>query len=283
MAVGGFMKIISWNCQHSFDAIKIDEILKFGADIYVIQGCKKSDFDNFKKSWKYKNWYGDDHEFSDPEMAIFSNNCKIEFSNEFNRNFRYIIPYRISNNDRQFTLFAVWTKPIPFYYEENLKKAIASLEYKHIAENSMIIGDFNTEYNNKSEERYKELVDHLGNFINCAVISKSEKRPTHFSDSQNKLFVNDFCFISKALYENMSNVNLKIDDIWVENEYKQKRWKNISDHCPIILTFEWNDYEPQRAEPVFNPKEEFEAVQNEEEIDALLSGISGTEIKTLRK
>jgi len=71
----------------------------------------------------------------------------------------------------------------------------------------------------------------------------------------------------------MSDVNLKIDDMWVENDYKQKRWRNISDHCPIILTFEWNDHKPQEKESVFNPKEEFQAAQDREEIEALLEGV----------
>jgi endonuclease/exonuclease/phosphatase family metal-dependent hydrolase len=151
--------------------------------------------------------------------------------------------------------------------------AINSLEYKHIAENSIIIGEFNTEYSNEHKERYKELLDYLGNFINCAIISKTEKRPTYFSVSQNKLFVNDFCFLSKALFKKLSNVNLEIDDIWVENEYKQRRWRNISDHCPIILTFEWNDYNSQITEPIFNPKDQFESALTEDEIEALLEGV----------
>jgi exonuclease III len=275
------MKIISWNCHYGFDVNKVDEILKFNADIYVIQECKKSDFDSFKKKWKYRNWYGDDHEFSDLGVAVFSNNCKIEFSDEFNRNFRYIIPYRISDNDKHFTLFAVWTKPVPFYYDENLKKAITSLEYKHIMENSIIIGDFNTGYNNEHEERYNGLINNLEKYINCAIISNSETIPTYFSDSKNKLFVNDFCFISRTLYKNLSNVNLKIDNIWDVNEYEQKRWKSISDHCPIILTFNWNDYDSQETEFTFDPKVAFEETDrglllSKEEISKLLSGVDSS-------
>ena len=268
------MRIVSWNCKNGLDGKRYETIKEFNADIYVIQKCQKCDFDNFKENWKYGNWYGDDLGFGNSGIAIFSNNCKVEFSDEFNRNFRYIIPYRISIDSKQFTLFAVWTQPVPLYYDENLKKAINYLKYTEIMENSIIIGDFNTRYNNEHEERYKELTEHLENFINCAIFSKSENKSTYFSDSKNKSFVNDFCFVSKTLYKSMSNVNLKIDDIWNKNGYGQKRWKRISDHCPIILTFDWND---DKTEFIFDSKVAFEVGGNglsQKEIESLLCGVN---------
>ncbi|GHU64825.1 hypothetical protein FACS189447_02520 [Spirochaetia bacterium] len=241
------MRIVSWNCHYGFDANKMQKIKEVcpDTDIFVIQECKKSDFDVLKTEWKFKNWYGDDQEYSDLGIAVFSNskNCKIDFTETFNRKFRYVVPYRITVDGKQLILFAVWTKPVPFDYDENIAKAISSSEYKELCSgDAIIIGDFNTGYNKEHPERYSDLLKKLKGFTNCSLGTPEEFKETFFYDRKKKMYINDFCFFSDSLYNRLQNdtpkIKFEIHNAWETNEYQQKRWCDLSDHCPIIVDFD---------------------------------------------
>ncbi|MFP3041702.1 hypothetical protein LQZ19_07750 [Treponema primitia] len=240
----GKLKIVSWNCQNGFNKEKQDVIVNAypDADIFVIQESKREDVGILKSDFKYKNWYGDDQEYSDLGILVFSKTCKIEFTDEFSRKFRYVVPYKVTTaiEKRKIILIAVWTKPVPVFYDKNIVDAIHWPEYKNITtDNVVIIGDFNTSSNDEHPERYSDLVKNLAGFKNCALGLPEEAKKTFYSISKKKLYSNDFCFISEKFNNGIKNMTFKIRDDWEENEYGQKRWKGLSDHCPIVVDFEF--------------------------------------------
>jgi exonuclease III len=223
------MKIVSWNCNDGFIRKENDflEILASKTEypeILVIQECTKSDFDLIKTKWSYKNWYGDDIEISNRGVAIFSNEYKIEFTENFNRNFRYVVPYHISGKgNEKFILFAVWTKPVPFYYDKNVKQAVKFQQYTDLLKKKVIvIGDFNTFAKNCEDVKNLEVNIPLDN---CA----KECRMTHtfhFHNNSENSGIDDFCFASPYLAKDASMRVLDDEKFW-----------ELSDHCPIIVDF----------------------------------------------
>ena len=232
------MKIVSWNCRNGLTEEKANIILKEypDTDIFVIQECREQDINAFKIDWKYKHWLGDDKEkFSDLGIAVFSKGYDLEFIDTLNREFRYVVPYKLTVNNKLIVLVAVWTKPIPYYYDENVTKAISY--YKDLfLEDAIIIGDFNTGYSEKHKKRYSDLCENLNGFKNCALGKTEEFKETFFSYRMNSLYLNDFCFVSESLYANTKVI--KIHDDWGKNQYGQKCW-NGSDHCPIMVEFDF--------------------------------------------
>ena len=230
------MRIVSWNCRNGLGEMKAKRILEVfpDADIFVIQECKREDIFAFKDHLMYKNWYGDDQEYSDLGIAIFSKNYKIEFTDYFNRKFRYVVPYTVIADKKTLTLFTVWTKPVPLKYDENVIKAIS--EYRtFIKGNAIIIGDFNTGYIEKYPERYKDLCESLKGFKNCTLGKPEEFKKTFYSYKEKELYLNDFCFVSGSLYDSNNVKSFCVHEDWRENDYGQKSWNGLSDHCPIIV------------------------------------------------
>jgi exonuclease III len=236
------MKIVSWNCKNGLNELKAKKIYEAfsGTDIFVIQECRRTDIDAFKCDWKFKNWYGDDQEYSDLGIAVFSKEIKIEFADEFNRKFRYVVPYIVSKGEKFLTLLAVWTKPVPQYYDKNVVQAIEYFKTKELLNgNVIIIGDFNTGYNKDNDENkncYYSLKNKLDGFINV-----SPKEPEDFlmtySHSNGKMFLNDFCFFSQNLYDSTKGRKFQVHDVW-EDKGGQSHW-NGSDHCPISVEFDF--------------------------------------------
>ena len=240
------MKIVSWNCRYGLNEEKANIILELypDTDIFVIQECKKSDIDIFRDNWKFKNWYGDDQDIkSNLGIAIFSKSYEVEFTEVFNRKYRYVVPYKVILNketEKSFIIFAVWTKSEKggnYKYDENVTKAINSPEYKELLKGDVIIiGDFNTGYREEYRKRYSDLCKNLKGFKNCTLGKPKELNETFYSYRERKLFLNDFCFVSENLYSNLKST--EIHDAWEENSYGHKSWQGLSDHCPISVEFD---------------------------------------------
>jgi exonuclease III len=228
------MKIVSWNCCFKLCETKAKEIQKMyeNTDIFIIQECKEKEIDNFGLIWKYKKWYGDKKD-SNLGIAIFSKEYKIDFSDsndEFNRDFRYVIPYKITKDKSAFTLFAVWTKDGKISYDKNVTKAISWYNSKKLLNNAIVIGDFNTFAKNKND--LIKLEKNLHPLINCAKETKYYETNTYYHE-KNKLGINDFCFVSE-------HIKAKItipENGWDDEDDKFHSWKGLSDHCPICVEF----------------------------------------------
>ena len=63
---------------------------------------------------------------------------------------------------------------------------------------------------------------------NCAAHTEYEYEPTFYHDKTKMHFTNDFCFIPK---------NLNINEYRVDRMNNQKRWRDLSNHCPILVDF----------------------------------------------
>src|SRR5436190_11951848 len=102
------MKLITWNCQGAFRK-KADAILSHHPDILIVQECEHPDKLVFSSRIKLPNdmhWYGDSVHKG---IGIFSySDYKFELLPNFNRAFRYILPYRVTGHDQTFNLLAIW-------------------------------------------------------------------------------------------------------------------------------------------------------------------------------
>ncbi|GHV57498.1 endonuclease/exonuclease/phosphatase family protein [Spirochaetia bacterium] len=243
------MKILSWNTHYGFTDKQYSAIMeRFNdIDLFVIQEIKRTDFEYFQNKWKYKNWYGDDLENSRGlGVSVFSNTCKIEFTDEFNRNYRYVVPYKITTADNNiFVLFAVWTKSIPYDYVKNITNAISSPIYKNLLlENDIvIIGDYNVPYSEKNKEPYDKLIQNMEGFKNYFEGTEEEKKYTLCWETTKELFLADYCFIKGSIISKIKMSEKTYDHIDVinkcmtEDEKSQKNWF-ASDHKPIIIELE---------------------------------------------
>src|SRR3989339_733749 len=111
------MRLITWNCQGAFRK-KADHILKLQPDILVVQECEHPDKLNFGKSIHKPQdfyWYGDNQ---NKGLGIFSySDYKFELLADFNPDFRYVLPFRVTDNNQTFTLFAIWAMANKENYE----------------------------------------------------------------------------------------------------------------------------------------------------------------------
>lgn len=234
------VKIVSWNCQYGLCKDKASIIDKAfpDADIFVIQECRKSDIGSFQFSCKYKNWYGDDlDEGSELGVGIFSKTHDVEFTKAFDRDFRYVVPYKVKlSNAKSFILFAVWTKSGErgcFNYEKNGFEAVRSTMYKELlGGNAVTIGDFNT-FAKNDEERIK-FEDKMKPLANCAD-KESQGKNTYHHAGNNTDGIDDFCFASQSMIETKLEYIVHAD--W-KDERGEKLWPGFSDHCPISVVFE---------------------------------------------
>jgi exonuclease III len=259
------MRIVSWNCGGwscgGFNLDKFNEMKRYHPQIILIQECTKKEFDfvskcineerihivkereiflkgeksNFDIS-KLQHWYGDNIEKSYKGTAIFSSmSGNIELVENFNKEFRYVIPYKISctyptDEKEECILMSIWTKQ-PSDGTWNYQKTIfEALDYYNFNKPLILAGDFNTGSNKNNVHEYEELKIKLKNYglKNCAENTEFEYEPTFFHDNTNDYFTNDFCFIPKDFY---------VYKFYVDKMNNKKRWRELSDHCPIIADF----------------------------------------------
>lgn len=241
------MKIVSWNCSFGFTRKKAEYISKNNADLYVIQECTEDDLKNISYIWKTCLWYGDyiDGKYG---VGILTNNYEIKLSDKHIKDYRYIVPYEISTNEFNFTLFSVWTKDCDndkkkITYTEQTYSAITDENYKSLLNNpSILIGDFNSnnfwdkEYKRKKVPTHNDIITKLRKFNITSCYHKfnncedgNEPDPTLLWQYKiNQKFHIDYCFASSDF--NLKNVAIGSLDEWEKIK--------ISDHCPLIVNLE---------------------------------------------
>jgi exonuclease III len=244
------MRIVSWNCGGwscgGFTSKKYNEMMRYNPEILLIQECTKEEFELVCKECKlinsnFRHWYGDNHEDSYKGMAIFFsfNLVNVELVPNFNEDFRYVVPYKILPkfqsvvqfpDIKEITLLSVWTKKPSDGSWDYQKTIFDALDYYNFSNPIVLAGDFNTGSNSHNIHRCEELKTHLKKYglKNCAENSEYEHEPTFYHDKTNSYFTNDFCFISEEF---------NVYDFFVDGMNNQKRWRDLSDHCPIIADF----------------------------------------------
>jgi exonuclease III len=262
------MKIVSWNCHYGFDKEKSQTIKELNADILVIPECREIDMNNPGYDEKHRYWYGDHkeaknnlgeiNEKKDLGIGVFWNdgitvNQLLEWENSLSKNsdFRYLIPYKIEGNFESFTLIAVWTKnkmdvSDPLDYVQKAHAAVDHYKSIGLLNNRVVlIGDFNS--NSIWDNRYRKDYNHsalvkklkkLG-IKNCSDSFGNDKYNTYYYYYNNKEYcvVDDYCFASAKISE-LAHFSVPGLDEWT-SENGIKRWRGLSDHCPIIVDFDF--------------------------------------------
>jgi len=258
------LRIVSWNCHYGFYGEKTKVLKEYDADILVIPECREMDMEESGYVEKYRDWWGDHKEATDNSGNVNKKNdlgvgvfwkdgitvtqlpqWKETLSK--NNDFRYLIPYKVEGNFELFTLIAVWTKnkmdvcdPLDY-----VQKAHAAVDhYKSIGLLDglvILIGDFNSnsiwdncyrkEYNHSAlvkKLKQMEIKDCSGSF---------EKYNTYYYYYNSKEYsvVDDYCFASAKMYKS-AKFSVPDSDKWI-SENGKKRWRGLSDHCPIIIDF----------------------------------------------
>ena len=264
------MKIVSWNCRYGFTEEKVKAIKDFNADILVIQECREIDMDKTGYDKDHRDWYGDHKEVDEEKLTgdfrverdlgvgiFWKNGITINQNDEWrnslkdNCDFRYIIPYEVKGNFYPFTLFAVWTKNRGGMNDrlDYIRKAHAAFdEYKCtglLDDQVIMIGDFNS--NPRWNDDYQKDWNHTAfveklnknGIIDCSHSSKKKDYFTYYYYTKDGIqyVIDDYCFASLKIANAAEFFNPDFDDL-LNLETGQKRWRDLSDHCPISVKFD---------------------------------------------
>ena len=228
------MKITCWNVHYDVNEKKYSHITKTENDILILLECTHKSYNYLKDSWYYSLWYNDTlyENKSDYGIAIFSNKYRLDFTENFNRKFRYVIPLRVIDNKKNlFYLFTVWTKPTPVKYSLNIIKAFNYPGYKdYLEDKAILIGDFNTPTKPDKRQEYDNII--ALNLFDCANSEDVLKR-TYYQDERYKYFTADYCFATKKMLD-FYKIKETIPELDESIKGKDK-YLGLSDHCPIHI------------------------------------------------
>ena len=193
---------------------------------------------------KFQHWYGDNVEENDKGTAIFSptNLYNIELVDNYNNEFRYVIPYNISFiktesqvgleffENVEYILLSIWLKPTSdrsLNYQNDLFDA---LDYYNFDKPIILVGDFNTGSNKNEIHRYEELNKKLEKYglKNCAEKTEFEYEATCFHDKAQDYYINDFCFIPN---------DFTVHKVFIDKMDAKKTEQKFSCHYPIVVDF----------------------------------------------
>lgn len=233
------MKLITWNCQGAFRK-KAEVILTYQPDILVIQECEHPDKLKFNPIIPKPHdiyWYSDGGKkglglfsYSDYRFGLFPN---------FNPEFRYILPIKVTGKGQAFTLFAIWAMNNKEKREARYIGQIwfAIKHYRDLLGNSTIlVGDFNSNKIWDYKDRvgsHSDVVNQLANQGIHSVYHKhfnleqgKEIHPTFFlQKNKNKPYHIDYCFTSADILSKVVKVEIGAYD----------NWTAYSDHTPLIV------------------------------------------------
>ncbi len=236
------MKLISWNCQGAFRK-KAEMILLERPDILVVEECEHPDKLAFNSTNHKTNdllWFGENN---NKGLGVFSySNYKFQLHNQYNPDFKIIVPIIVTGGKIDFILFAIWANnrnDPEGQYIEQIWKAINYYEQLLNCENAILVGDFNS---NKIWDRkhrvgnHSDVVSKLADKNIYSVYHHHlkqeqglENHPTFFLQrKKEKPYHIDYCFTSSKIFD-------KVQDLEIG---KYENWIMYSDHTPLIITLD---------------------------------------------
>ena len=236
------MRLITWNCQGAFRK-KADFILPLQPYILVVQECEHPDKLNFSHNNKAPQalyWHGDN---VNKGIGIFSySDYKFELMPEFNAQFKYIIPLKVTGYGHSFTLMAVWAMDNKENHEARYIGQIwlAVNHYNDLLGSSTIItGDFNSnkiwDYKARIGTHSDVVAKLAGKGIHSiyhqhfSMEQGKEKHPTFYLQKKViKPYHIDYCFASKDLLDKVKTIEIGTYENWTAH----------SDHSPLNIQFE---------------------------------------------
>lgn len=227
------MRIVSWNDLKNITPQKYSNIVEYKPDILILLEITAEGYHSICNDWKYSHFYNDDM-FGDKSplgIAVFSNNYELGFTESFNRNFRYVVPFSISKDKQfMFNLFVVWTQTKPYHYSKAVLEALKYPEYQnYINQGALFIGDYNTVVKPDRRQDYDKLIE--AGFIDCAA-SDRILMPTYSNSRVPDFFTADLCLATSELKKRFS-IALTVPEFDEMPETKNK-YRGLSDHCPLI-------------------------------------------------
>lgn len=222
---------------------KADHILKYQPDILIIPECEHPDKLKFKEGIDLPTdifWYGTN---LNKGLGVFSySSYKFKLYDSYNPDFRTILPLIVTNGKIDFVLLAVWAnnpQDRSYQYIGQVWKAINFYEDLLKCKKIIIAGDFNS---NTIWDKLPRKVNHskvveflerknihsaYHNFFD-QLQGQEEHKTLFMYRHENKPYHIDYCFVSGSLLDKM--VDVKIGT--------HKKWSPLSDHTPLIVTFD---------------------------------------------
>ncbi|MGN4427128.1 endonuclease/exonuclease/phosphatase family protein [Bacillus cereus group sp. MYBK30-1] len=235
------MKLVTWNAAMGFRN-KIEKIFPFNADILVIPECEAHEkwrASKYQKDIEPFLWFGDNRN-KGIGIITLNNTYQIEVHPDYDDDFRYIIPLKVSGK-QDFILFAVWSQKTKNRYDSYIGQIYKALEhYKHLLqEPCIIVGDWNS---NKKFDHIKRVGTHsmvVERLKSVGIRSAyhrffkekhgQETKPTYFfRKDKSSPFHIDFLFASEIILDQLSLVEVGSFEKWIKS----------SDHMPIYIEFD---------------------------------------------
>lgn len=219
---------------------KYHKVLSYHPDLLVIQECEhREKLEVALKDSNYNEiiWYG-----SNPHKGvgvISFNNCHIEITDDFNTDFEYIIPVKLTVEGHCINLFAVWAMPSKTDRQMRYVRQVwAAINYyaNQLDLPSILIGDFNSNaiWNDKYKTGHHSDVVHFLNDRNIYSLYHNRNDIQHGEEldptiyllkQKTKPYHLDYCFVSDALIGDNTTITVGAHNDWIE-------W---SDHMPLII------------------------------------------------
>jgi len=221
---------------------KAEKILRDSPDIVVVQECEHPDKLDFKSDIPKPTdilWFGAN---KNKGLGIFSySDFKFTLVDQYNPDFKLIIPVSVNNGTVRLTLYAIWANnpdDRDGRYITQVWKAIKYYDHQLTDENVILIGDFNSNTiwdKPRREGNHSTVVTFLEKRGIHSVYHKhfeqqqgKEKHPTLYMYRQKqKSYHIDYCFASAGLLAKLKSV--KVGSF--------KIWSKLSDHAPVFISF----------------------------------------------
>ncbi len=231
------MKIITWNCNGALRK-KFDSIIKFDADIYIIQECEdpqRTNDSNYKSWAENYLWIGDN---KNKGIGVFAKNQidikRLDWLNTYEGHMvKYFLPILVNND---FQLLATWAhqnNSPTFGYIGQFWKYLQTNFY--LFENILIAGDLNSNviwdvwdrwwnHSDVLEILNKKNIVSLYHKVTDEEQGKESKSTFFLQRKKEKAYHIDYFFGSSNFHE-PKKLTLGCYEDWI----------GISDHIPILL------------------------------------------------
>ena len=236
------MKIITWNCNMVYRR-KANLLLAHKPDIVVVPECEHPDKLKFEGGIQIPNeicWFGKNQ---NKGLGVFSySNYKFKLDDSHRQEFRTILPLRVMNKRKEFTLFAIWAnnpEDKGYEYVGQVWKAINFYNALLKNRNTILVGDFNSNTiwdKPRREGNHSTVVEFLAKkgihstyhkFFN-QIQGKEKHNTLYMYRHKNKPYHLDYCFASDNLIKKLKHVEVG----------EHKFWCQYSDHTPLIVTLD---------------------------------------------
>jgi len=219
---------------------KYPKVLDLKPDLLVLQECENElKLKDHLSSLNYNQliWYGKN---PNKGVAVISfNEVNIALNENHNESVEYVVPLKLSINDKEINLFAIWAMP---HEESRARSYVGQIwaainYYSHLLDkDSMLIGDFNSNAiwdHKRPVGNHTQVINFLNNKDIYSVYHQltetdhgQESHPTlYLTKNIDKPYHMDYCCVSKSLFSENTRVEIGEYDDWIK----------FSDHMPVII------------------------------------------------